>query len=89
MIDVEKGALSPLEEHVLAVPLKRLQVQPWARYSVRYQEMVDQGLLTQDLPARSPGDVSDPLEGGLEDDDWDDDDDDDDEAPAAEEERAV
>lgn len=56
------------------IPLKRLEVQPWARYSVRFQELEDQGMLSQESGTRPSLDaVEDPLETAIEE-EWEDDD---------------
>ena len=70
------------------IPLKRLEVQPWARYSVHNQDLVDQGLLPDTLFRYDVKAVTDPLEEDLaedeaEDDIPDDEEDDEDEKGAA------
>jgi DnaK suppressor protein len=56
------------------IPLQRLEVQPWARYSVRYQELEDQGLLNGSRGSGGSDDEWDE-EGGGSEPDFDSDDD--------------
>jgi len=66
------------------IPLKRLEVQPWARYSVHNQDLVDQGLLPDILYRFGVNAANDPLGDDLdevESDDETEDDEEDDEAP--------
>ena len=69
------------------IPLKRLEVQPWARYSVHNQDLVDQGLLPDILYRYDVSAANDPLGDDLDevesDDETEDDEEgeDDDEAP--------
>ena len=70
------------------IPLKRLEVQPWARYSVHNQDLVDQGLLPDILYRYDVNADNDPLGDDLDevesDDESEDDeegDEEDDEAP--------
>jgi DnaK suppressor protein len=60
------------------IPLKRLDVQPWARYSVHNQDLVDQGLLPDTLYRYDAKGGQDPLEDDLDEVESDDDDDEED-----------
>ena len=65
------------------IPLKRLEVQPWARYSVHNQDLVDQGLLPDTLYRYDAKGGQDPLEDDLDEVESDDDDEDNDEESTA------
>lgn len=44
---IEKGTYGLCEGTGKAIPLKRLEAQPWARYCVEYARKVEQGLVSQ------------------------------------------